>query len=71
VWQFADLWYADPILFAICDLLTQICCELKTSANFSAYKYIPVLLLSSEYIIEGGSHRQPRERRMRDQKGKL
>ncbi len=46
VWQFADLRLADPLFFAICrfcDLLTQICCGLATSANlqilyFSAYK---------------------------------
>jgi hypothetical protein len=32
---------------------------------------ICVRIISIGYIIEGGYHRQPRERRKRDQEGKL
>ncbi len=43
--RFANFWTQYFLHFQICDLLTQICCGLKTSANlqilyFSAYKYI-------------------------------
>jgi hypothetical protein len=41
--------------------------EILDSIIFSA----GVWIISMEYIIKGGSHRQPRERRRRDQKGKL